>query len=235
MGIRVILADDHCMVREGLRAMLQAEDDIELVGQAADGLTAVRLARELRPDVVVMDLSMPGLNGIEAIRRIRAEAAEVKVLCLSVHGESRMVMAVLDAGACGYVLKDSSFHELTLAIRKAMSNRVHLSEDLIGMVVDEVRVRGAAPAPRSQLTLTPREREMVQLLSEGHTTQQIATRLHVSPKTVATHREHILHKLQIQSIAELTRYALREGLSSLDTHCHTTPHPSEAAAKAPSP
>jgi DNA-binding NarL/FixJ family response regulator len=225
MTIRVILADDHRMVREGLRSLLATEDDLDVVGQAADGLTAVRLARELRPDVVVMDLSMPGLNGIEAIRRIRAESADVKVLCLSVHDESRMVMGVLDAGAQGYVLKESSFQELAQAIRKVMGNGVHLSENLVGVVVDEARVRGTRPAAHPQTTLTPREREMVQLLSEGHTTQQIADRLHVSAKTVATHRENILHKLHIRSIAELTRYALREGLSALDAPCRSVPRP----------
>ncbi len=217
MTIRVVLADDHRMVLEGLRALLGTEPDLDIVGQAADGLGAVRLARELAPDVVVMDVSMPGLNGIEAVRRIRAEVPGVRVLCLSVHDDSRMVMAVLDAGASGYVLKEGSFHELAQAIRKVVDNRVHLSEALVGMVVDEVRLRGSGKPATRTAHLTPREREMVQLLSEGHSTQQIAERLHVSVKTVATHREHILHKLQIQGIAELTRYALREGLSSLET------------------
>ncbi len=237
MTIRVVLADDHRMVREGLRALLAAEPDIEVVGQAEDGFGAARLARELQPDVVVTDLSMPGLNGVDAIRRIRADAPDVRVLCLSVHGESRMVMAVLDAGASGYVLKDSSFQELAQAIRKVMSHRIHLSESLVDLVVDEARQRGSgtrAATPR-QPALTPRERELVQLLSEGHSTQQIAERLHVSAKTVATHREHVLHKLQIQGIAELTRYALREGLSSLDARCRTGQGPTESDAGTPAP
>jgi len=227
MSIRVVLADDHRIVRDGLCALLAREHDIEIVGQAEDGLAAVRLARDLRPDIVITDVSMPGLNGVEAIRRIRGEDAGVRVLCLSVHADSRMVLSVLDAGASGYVLKDCSYDELVLAIRKAMANQVHLSAELVGLVVDEVRSRGqSAPAAR-QAALTPREREMVQLLSEGLSTQQIAERLHLSVKTVATHREHVLQKLKLGSIAELTRYALREGLSSLDLPCRS---PARAAA-----
>jgi len=226
MSIRVVLADDHRIVRDGLSALLARETDIELVGQTHDGSGAIRLARELRPDVVVTDLSMPGLNGIEAILRIRSEEPSVRVLCLSVHDDSRMVLAALDAGAAGYVLKDCSFEELALAIRKAVANQIHLSADIVGIVVEEVRSRGVLKAPKAQTaqaTLTPREREMVQLLSEGHSTQQIADRLHLSAKTVATHREHLQQKLHIRSIAELTRYALREGLSSLDSPCHSAP------------
>jgi DNA-binding NarL/FixJ family response regulator len=220
MGIRIVLADDHRIVRQGLCALLAHEADIELVGQAEDGLGAVRLARELRPDVVVTDVSMPGLNGVEATRRIRADAPSVRVLCLSVHAESRMVLAVLDAGASGYVLKDDSYDDLALAIRKTMADQVHLSAELVGLVVNAARSRGqpqpAGTGAGSAAVLTPREREMVQLLSEGLSTQQIADRLHVSIKTVATHREHVMHKLEISSLAELTRYALHEGLTSLD-------------------
>lgn len=216
MAIRIVLADDHRIVREGLCALLAREPDIELVGQAEDGLAAVRLARDLQPDVVVTDVSMPGLNGVEAIRRIRTDTPAVRVLCLSVHAESRMVLAVLDAGASGYVLKDDSYDDLALAIRKTMSDQVHLSADLVGVVVTAVRTRGLPQPPAGASALTAREREMVQLLSEGLSTQQIADRLHVSIKTVATHREHVMHKLEITSLAELTRYALHEGLSSLD-------------------
>ena len=222
MTIRVVLADDHRMMRDGLRALLARESEFDIVGLAEDGHGAVKLARELRPDVVVTDLAMPGLNGVEAIRRIRAQDANVRVLCLSMHSESQMVLAVLDAGASGYVVKDGSFEELTLAIRKVMANQIYLSADLVGIVVNEVRSRGVAPGPKYQPTqLTPREREIVQLLSEGYSTQQIANRLHVSGKTVATHRENILRKLKLDGIAALTRYALREGLSSLDAPCHS--------------
>jgi DNA-binding NarL/FixJ family response regulator len=222
MTIRVVLADDHRMMRDGLRALLARESEFDLVGFAEDGREAVKLARELRPDVVVTDLAMPGLNGVDAIRRIRAADSSVRVLCLSMHSESQLVLAVLDAGASGYVVKDCSFEELAIAIRKVMANQVYLSADLVGIVVDEVRARGEA-GPRFQPTqLTPREREIVQLLSEGYSTRQIADRLHVSAKTVATHRENILRKLQLDGIAALTRYALREGLSSLQAPCRAT-------------
>jgi len=216
MSIRIVVADDHRIVRDGLAALLGSEPDFELVGQAEDGLAAVMRVRELQPDVVVTDVTMPGLNGIEAVRRIRAEHPEVRPLCLSMHGDSRMVMGMIDAGAAGYVLKDCCFDELGLAIRKVMAGQIYVSPELVGVVVHEARKRNGGPATQAAPSLTPREREMVQLLSEGHSTAQIAERLHVSAKTVATHRENVLHKLQVRSIAELTRYAIREGLSSLD-------------------
>lgn len=222
MGTRLVLADDHRMVRDGLAAMMSREADFDLVGTACDGATALRMARDLLPDVLVTDLSMPGMNGIEAIRRVRSEVPEVQVLCLSVHDEDRLVLASLDAGASGYVLKDASFDELAVAIRQVMDKRVYLSPALSGVLVREYRNRRAGTPATAFSTLTAREREMVQLFSEGHTTNEIAERLHVSPKTVATHRENILHKLQIHGMAELTRYALREGLSSLDAPCRTT-------------
>lgn len=219
MSIRVILADDHRMLREGLVALLEREADIALLAQAADGLELARLARDRQPDVVVTDLAMPGLNGLEAIRQIHAEQPSTRLLCLSVHADSRMVLAALEAGAAGYVLKDGSFGELADAIRQVHRGQIHLSAPLVGVVVDAVRRQGAARGDAGGPRLTPRERQLVQLLSEGHSTQQIAERLHVSPKTVATHREHVLHKLQLRGIAELTRYALREGLSTLDLRC----------------
>ncbi|MBI3716468.1 MAG: response regulator transcription factor [Betaproteobacteria bacterium] len=216
MSIRIVLADDHKIVRAGLAALLQREPDFELVGEAEDGMSAVRLARQLRPNVLVTDLAMPGMNGIEAIRRIAAESPEVRGICLSVHNDNRMVLAVLDAGAMGYVMKDCSLDELVQAIRKVMSNQVYLSPELVGIVVEKYRSRNQVVATDAFSLLTARERELVQLFSEGFSTQNIADRLSVSTKTVATHRQHILQKLGIGGIAELTRYALREGLSTLD-------------------
>lgn len=228
MKIRAVVVDDHRVIREGLCALLAREPDIEIVGQADDGLAALRLARQLRPDVLITDVAMPGLNGIEATRRLRTDQPEVRVICLSMHDDSRMVLSVLDAGASGYVLKESSFDELAHAVRTVMSNQIHLSAKLVGIVVQEVRQRqapGAAP-----MALTPREREVVQLLAEGFSTQQVAERLHLSHKTVATHREHVMQKLNFTSLAQLTRYALREGLTTLDTPClGGTPPASQAA------
>ncbi len=219
MTIRVALADDHRVVREGLSALLGREKDMQVVGTACDGLEAVRLARELQPDVMVTDVSMPGLNGVDAIRRIRVEEPGVRLLCLSMHDDSRMVLAVLNAGASGYLLKDSSADELAGAIRKVMAQKIYLSPELVTVVVDEMRSQQTRPPGQPADTLTPRERELVQLVSEGYSTSDIAERLHVSVKTVATHREHVMQKLHLSSVAELTRYALREGLTSLDTPC----------------
>ena len=175
MSIRIVVADDHRIVREGLAALLACEADFELVGQAEDGLATQRRVRELQPDVLVTDVSMPGLNGIESVRRIHADYPAVKALCLSMHKDSRMVMGMLDAGAAGYVLKDSCFEELALAIRKVAAGQVYLSADLVGLVVHEARQRsGRAADAVSAPVLTPREREMVQLLSEGNSRPQIA-------------------------------------------------------------
>lgn len=220
--IRVGLADDHRIMRDGLCALLAREADIEVVGTACDGVDAVRLARELRPDVMITDVNMPGMNGVEAIRRIHAEEPGMRLLCLSMLDDSRVVLAVLHAGAAGYVLKDSSCDELAQAIRKVMAQQVYLSPELVTVVVDEMRSMPDSRAATAEPALTPREREMVQLISEGFSTTDIAERLHVSVKTVATHREHVMHKLHVDSVAGLTRYALRAGLSSLDTPCGPT-------------
>jgi DNA-binding NarL/FixJ family response regulator len=214
--IRVVLADDHRILREGLAALMSREPDLELVATAADGPGMMRQVREHLPDVLVTDISMPGLNGIDAVQRLRAEVPQVQVLCLSVHDEDRLVLAMIEAGASGYVLKDGSFEELTLAVRQVMLGRVYISPVLSGVMVREVRRRKSGQPALDSPTLTARERQLVQLFSEGYTTNEIAEQLHVSPKTVATHRENVLHKLQLRGVAELTRYALREGLSSLD-------------------
>lgn len=215
MTIRVIVADDHRIVREGLVALLQREEDIAVIAEARDGMELVRQARELQPDVVLVDLSMPRMNGVEAIRRIRAEPLRCKLLCLSVHEQPQQVLAALEAGASGYVLKENSFDELARGVRRVMADQIYLSGELVGLVL-QGSLRSAEAQAGELARLTPREREMVQLLSEGYTAQQIAQQLHLSAKTVATHREHVFAKLQIQGIAELTRFALREGLSSLD-------------------
>lgn len=217
MNIRVIVADDHCIVREGLIALLQRESDMEVIAEARDGMELVRQARQLLPDALLVDLSMPRMNGLEAIRRLRAEPLDCRILCLSVSEQPRQVQAALDAGANGYVLKENSFGELARGVRRIMAGQLYLSGELVGGLLQSLRQpeEGSSPS-RAAERLTPRERQMVQLLSEGYTAQQIAAQLHLSAKTVATHREHVFAKLQIQGIAELTRFALREGLSSLD-------------------
>lgn len=187
------------------------EEDIDVVGQAPNGADLLRLARQFKPDVVIVDLCMPILNGIEVITRLRREALPCKSLCLTMHKDANQVFAALDAGASGYVIKDNSYKELIRAIRCVMANQVFLSGELIGGVLHRSRTPSESMNPIEIPRLTSREREIAQLLSEGYSTKVIASRLYVSAKTVATHREHIFEKLKIHSIAELTRYIIREG------------------------
>jgi DNA-binding NarL/FixJ family response regulator len=217
MSTRVLLVDDHQIVREGLRALLASREGMLVVGEAADGRNAIALCHELRPDVVVMDIGMPDLNGIEATRRIRADQPRVKVIALSMHSDRRFLTEALKAGASGYLLKDSAFDELELAIRAVMSGQTYLSPQITDSVVEGYLRHRAEPEQSSVFAvLSPREREVLQLVAEGHATKQIAASLHVSVKTIETHRRQIMNKLSIHSVAELTKYAIREGLSSVE-------------------
>lgn len=216
MAIRVLLVDDHQLFRQGLRSMLANDAGIEVVGEAENGRSAVELARQLAPDVVVMDISMPDLNGIEATRQIAARAPQTRVLALSMHSDRRFVTGALAAGAAGYLLKDCAFEELCRAVHAVAKKQVYLSPAVAGEAVD-AHVRGgedaASPALRD---LTSRQREILQLVAEGRATKQIAARLHISTKTVDTHRHEIMTKLGLHSIAELTKFAVREGLTDLE-------------------
>jgi len=219
MVIRVVIADDHLIVRQGLVSLLEREPDIQVVGQAGDGLELVNLVRRLRPNVAVTDITMPGLNGYEAIQRILARKIKPKMICLSVHGEPRLIRAVLDMGVSGYLVKGCAFHELILAVRTAMDNQIYLSPDLAKSVAQHCRSVDANADMPAHMNLTTREREIVQLFAEGHNTRQIGERLHISEKTVATHRKNVMGKLEITGIAELTRYAIREGICSVCAPC----------------
>jgi len=210
-----MLADDHQMVCEGLAALLDRESGLQVIAQVRNGLEAVSAAHQLRPNVVVMDLMMPGLNGIEATRQIVRGVPSTRVLCLSAHVERHLVKAMLDAGASGYVLKDCAFDELAAAVRAVAGGRAYLSPAVASLVVEEYRAGRTAPRDSAMDRLTERERQIVQLLAEGHSTKQIAARLNVSAKTVATHREHVMGKLHLGSVAELTKFAVREGLTPL--------------------
>ena len=213
--IRVLLADDHGVLREGLRALVEMEPDMEVVADVANGRDAVEKARELGPDVVVMDIGMPELNGIDATRQILGMQPNVSVLCLSVHRERHLVGAMLKAGAAGYLLKTSARKELVEAIRTVASGQTYLSPPVAGDVVEH-HVRSLENGKSgAYVTLTEREREVLQLVAEGYHTKSIADRLQISPKTVLSHRESIMKKLGIHSVSGLTRYALREGLSEL--------------------
>jgi DNA-binding NarL/FixJ family response regulator len=217
MAIRIILADDHKIIRDGLCSLLQQEEDIEVLAQAEDGAAAVRLVREHRPDIVVMDIGMPDLNGIEATRQIHAESPNVKIIALSMHSDRRFVAEMLKAGAAGYLLKDSAFEDLVRAIRIVMKKGTYLPPSLAHILIEDY-VRQPAPVDSGAFSvLSPREREVLQLLAEGKSTKQAAASLHISVKTVETHRQNVMDKLDIHSLAELTKYAIREGLTTLES------------------
>jgi len=212
---RIVLADDHSVLREGLRALLELEPDMEIVADVGNGRAAVKKTHELAPDVVVMDIGMPDLNGIDATRQIVADLSSSRVLCLSVHREHELVHAMLEAGASGYLLKTSAASELVEAVRTVAAGETYLSPPIAGDVVAH-HVRAECTGKSCAFAvLTEREREVLQLIAEGHHTKIIADRLHISPKTVLAHRESVMKKLEMDSIAALTRYALREGLSEL--------------------
>ena len=217
MSIRILLADDHRILREGLRSLLAQQTDITVVGEASDGETAVALARELRPDIVIMDVVMHGLGGVEATRQIRTELRDTKVIGLSMHSDRRFVSEMLRAGALGYLVKDSAFEELNLAVRTVMEGRPYLSAAITGSLVEDF-VRQSCAQERQETPmqmLTSREQEVLRLLADGKRVKEIAHQLNISAKTVESHRQNIMDKLEIHSTIELTRYALREGLTSI--------------------
>ena len=215
MSIRVLLADDHNMFRQGLRALLEKEPGLSVVAEAEDGREALDLVTKMKPDVVVMDVGMPNLNGIEATRRVAETVPETNVLALSTHSDKRFVREMFSAGASGYLLKDSAFQELALAIRTVADDRTYLSPGVTGAVIqDFVEHRKGGDASVFSL-LTARQREVLQLTAEGKTTKDIAAQLQVSVKTIESHRQKIMAKLDVHSIAELTKYAVREGLTSI--------------------
>lgn len=215
MTIRVLLADDHRIVRDGLHALLEAEEDLEIVGEAEEGRTAVLLAAQTKPDVVIMDIGMPDLNGMEATRRIMEAVPGIKVIALSMHSDRRFVEGMFKAGAAGYLLKDAAYEELVRAVRTVVSGRPYLCPTIAATVIDGyVHPAGGRDSVRN--VLTPREREVLQLLAEGNSTKQIALSLEVSVKTVETYRSRLMEKLDLRSVAELTKYAVREGLTFLE-------------------
>jgi len=216
MSVRVLLADDHGIIRQGLRSLLEGEADVEVVGEAEDGRAALQLVRELVPDIVVMDIAMPNLNGVEATRQIVGEFPETRVIALSVHSRRRFVADMLRAGASGYVLKECLFEELLRAIRAVVQGGTYLSPRITGVIVDDYVTRLSTTAESPLAVLTDREREVLQLLAEGKSTKQIALNLHVSNKTIEANRRQIMEKLNIHSVAELTKYAVREGLTFLE-------------------
>jgi DNA-binding NarL/FixJ family response regulator len=213
MSIRVLLVDDHKIVREGLRSILQHDLKMDVIAQADTGAAAVELAATLNPDLVIMDISMPDLNGMEATRRILGENPSMKVIALSMHSDERFVAEMLKAGASAYLLKECALDELDRAIHAVMASQTYISPAIAGAVVKDYLQH---LAKKQSSVLTPREREVLQLIAEGKSAKQAAFQLNVSVKTVETHRKHIMEKLDIFTVAELTKYAIRAGVTFLE-------------------
>jgi len=213
--VRILIVDDHKIIVDGLRSLLEKNNTLQVIGQASDGLSAVRLAAALSPDLVIMDISLPGLNGIDATRQILEANPRVKVIALSMHKDGRYIAEALKSGATGYLLKESAFDELTAAIRTVIKGQCYLSASIADLVIKDYIRHLEKTGSGVFAVLTPREREVLQSLSEGLSTKEIAARLGVSIKTVETYRLQIMEKLDIHSVAELTKYAIREGITSL--------------------
>ncbi len=214
--ISIILVDDHVIMRDGLRHLLDEESDIEVIGEADNGRKAVKLALEKKPDIVIMDIAMQDMNGIEATRQIKSNNPEIKVIALSMHSERQIVVGVFRAGASGYLLKESSSLELVDAIRTIHLGRKYLSQKISDIVLQEISDVKKDTKEIGVDVLTNRECEILQLISEGNSTKKIAEVLFISPKTVESHRANIMEKLNIHNIPELTKYAIRAGLTSLE-------------------
>lgn len=215
MKIRIVVADDHKIMREGLKALIDKQPDMEVAAEAQDGLTATKLARKLLPHIIIMDIGMPEMNGIDATRQIVSENKDVKIVALSMHSDRRFVLEMLKAGASGYLLKDSAFEELVNAVHTVMDGQPYLSPRITDIIVKEYLYNLPRNEPSVFTILTAREREVLQHLAEGKSTKQIASTLNLSVKTVETHRQQIMDKLEIRTVAQLTKYAIREGLTSL--------------------
>lgn len=215
MKTKILLVDDHKILRDGIRSLVKEYDDIEVVGEAADGRAAIRLVKEFSPDVVVMDISMPELNGIDATRKILADHPGVKIIALSMHYDKQFVSEIFKAGVSGYLIKDSAFDELEHAIHLVMEGKTYINPQIASLVVESLMSHSAPIQNKPFSLLTEREREVLQLISEGKSTKQIADDLNVSAKTIESHRRQVMGKLNIRNVAELTKYAIREGLTSV--------------------
>jgi DNA-binding NarL/FixJ family response regulator len=215
MKIKILLVDDHKILREGICSLLREYNDMAVVGEAADGKTAIRLVKELSPQVVIMDISMPDMNGIDATRRILSSFPDIKVIALSMHYDKQFVSEIFKAGASGYLIKDSAFDDLEQAVRVVMEGKTYINPRIASLVVESLITQTGSNAAASLSLLTDREREVLQLIAEGKSTRQIAQQLSVSTKTIESHRRQVMGKLNMRNVAELTRYAIREGLTSV--------------------
>jgi len=217
MSIKIIIADDHKIIQDGLKPMLDSQPDIEVVALAGTGRKAVELTKELKPDLVIMDISMPDLNGVEATIKIVSQCPEVKIIALSMNSDRRYIKRMFEVGVSAYLTKDCSLEELVDAIRIVSTGKKYLSPEISSIVIDESLTQSSTKFSSAYSELTIREREVLQLLAEGKSINKISAMLSLSIKTVHTHRKHIMGKLDLHSIAELTKFAIMEGLTSLDS------------------
>jgi two-component system, NarL family, response regulator NreC len=217
VNIKVLISDDHKIIRQGLRSLLEGNSQITIVGEANSGRETVELSQKLSPSIIVMDVEMPDLNGIEATRQIIKQNKNARIIALSMHTDKQYVARMLEAGAKGYLPKDCALEELEKAIFAVADNRTYLSPRVADVVVKDYVVHLSSKKALENVELSPREKEVIQLLAEGKSAKEIAYTLHVSAKTVETHRKNIMEKLGVHSIAELTKCAIRRGLTSLDT------------------
>jgi DNA-binding NarL/FixJ family response regulator len=216
MTLAIVLADDHPVVRRGMRSLLESQPDFAVVGETGDGLETVRLVERLRPDVLILDLMMPGLSGLEALRIVRQRAPQTRVVVLSMHSNNAFVAEALKNGATAYVLKGSTEEDLILAVQEASAGRRFLSAPVTERAIEAYIEQARAAQLDPHETLTAREREVLQLSAEGKTSSEIAARLHISHRTVENHRAHLMRKLGLQNQSEVVRYALRRGLIPLE-------------------
>ncbi len=210
---RIVIAEDHTILREGLRVLLSSHPDLEVVGEAVDGREAIRKAEEAAPDLVLIDLSMPKMNGMDAIHEIRKRSPDTKILALTVHKAEEYVLTALQAGADGYALKDSTHQELVTAIRSVLAGKRYLSPGVSEQVIEGYLAGKKAGGPKSLWeSVTPREREVLKLIAEGHKNREIAELLCISVKTVEKHRSNIMEKLDLHNVSDLTAYAIDRGI-----------------------
>ncbi len=216
MSIKIILCDDHRIIRDGLRSLLETQPDMAIVGEGINGFEACKLARSFSPDIVILDVAMPDLNGIAAARRLREETPKSRILALSMHSDRHFVTSMLQAGAAGYLLKDCAFTELIDAIRTIHNGGLYISPKIAGDVLQAFSRRTRTTRKPSKVELSERESEILQLIAEGKSTKNAADQLHLSVKTIETHRLNIMRKIGVRSVAGLTKYAIREGLTTLE-------------------
>ncbi|MCE5250020.1 response regulator transcription factor [bacterium] len=214
MKISILLADDHKILRDGIRALLEKEPDFDVVGEADSGRTAIEMACKLKPDVIIMDIGMPDMNGIEATKEILSGVPSIRVLALSMYADKRFIVEMLDAGATGYLVKDCTLDEMLSAVRSVASNQKYIAQKLLVNFIDDY-MKNTGNSDMLKTRLTPREREVLRLIAQGKNTKEISSALHISVKTVDTHRQHVMNKLNIHNPVDLTKYAIRTGLISI--------------------